>query len=561
MSTGDNDTVLDPATLRRLAEARLPAANTPLNPTETDRLIHELRVHQIELELQNDELRLSRDEAERQRARYTDLYDSAPSGYISLGKDGTMGESNRAAAELLGRDTGMLAGKRLGMFVAVDDRETLNEFLAEVFECSEPVSCELSIVEDAGSARIVSLVGQCTADRTECRVSLTDITLRRRAEAALRMRDRAIAAVSQGMLITDPHAAGHPIIYANAGFEQITGYKAIDVVGRNCRFLQGVGTDREAVRLLREAIAAERPHSVELLNYRKDGTPFWNALSVTPVRDDRGKLVQYIGILKDVSEHREAERALRQAQRMESVGRLAGGIAHDFNNLLTVVNMNSDMLASSLPADGPERELAEAIGRAGERAASLTHQLLAFSRSAAADPEVIDLHRMITGLLEMLRKLAGGRIAVQAVLDPAPIFVRVDPAQMGQILVTLVTQARDALADGGTITVSTSRVTLDAPQRLGAEIMPAGSYAHLTIADTGKGIDGETASRAFEPFGAGVVPGRRNGLGLAMVHGLVKQSHGFISIEPAEPEGSQFVVRLPLHPAPASTASTNRAPV
>jgi len=550
----------DPTSLRQRAEAQLPFPDSPEPPSETDRLIHELRVHQIELELQNDELRLSRDEAERERARYTDLYDFAPTGYLTLTPDGTMGNANRAAAALLGRDAAMLTGKRLGMFVAAEQRESLNEFLAEVFAASGPVANEIAIVEDAGIPRTVALVGERSADRRECRVSLTDITQRRSAESALRMRDRAFAAVSQGILITDPHAPGHPIVYANAGFERMTGYAAMDVVGRNCRFLQGSSTDREAVRLLREAIAAEQPHSVELLNYRKDGTPFWNALSVMPVRDDRGNLVQYIGVLMDVSEQRAAERALRQAHRMESVGRLAGGIAHDFNNLLTVINFNSDSLAASLPASGPDRDLAQAIGFAGERAATLTHQLLAFSRSSAADPEVIDLHKMIIGLMATLRALTGARITVQAALEPGPMFVQVDPAQMGQILVTLVTHARDASEDGDSITISTSRVSLETPERLGVELVPAGEYAQLTVSGAGAGIDAEEAARAFEPFGTGVKAGRQNGLGLAMAHGLIKQSHGFIHIEPLAEHGSQFVIRLPIQATPHTAPGRNRAP-
>ncbi len=209
-----------------------------------------------------------------------------------------------------------------------------------------------------------------------------DITERKQAEAALLLRDRAIQAVTQGILITDPNQPDNPIIYASPGFEALTGYAPEEVQGKNCRFLQGEETDLDAVAQVRTAIRDGRPCTVELLNFRKDGTPFWNELSISPVRDETGRLTHFVGVQADVTERRRLESQFHQAQKMEAIGQLAGGVAHDFNNLLTIISGYSELLLLSLLPDDPTREAVKRIIEAGDRAAGLTRQLLAFSRRA-----------------------------------------------------------------------------------------------------------------------------------------------------------------------------------
>ena len=179
-----------------------------------------------------------------------------------------------------------------------------------------------------------------------------------RAEISLQIRDQAIQAVSQGILITDPSQADNPIIYVSQGFERITGYSAAEVLGQNCRFLQGKGTAPDTIRQLQDAIHAEQPCTVEILNYRKNGAPFWNALSVFPVRSEQGVTNYFVGVQSDITERKNLENQLRQAQKMEAVGRLAGGVAHDFNNLLTIISGYSEILLSILPSNGPMHQAA-----------------------------------------------------------------------------------------------------------------------------------------------------------------------------------------------------------
>ncbi len=549
MNRNEGETEPASGALRERAEAYLRAQGTGIAgaPATDDaqRLIHELQVHQIELEMQNEELRDSRDEVELQRARYTELYDFAPNGYVTLSADGTMAETNRAAAALLERQPGTLRGKRFGLFVAETDRSALSGFLARVFATGEPQHCELALAVDGQAPRIVRMEGTRSPSGEECNASLSDITARRRAEAALRLRDRAIRAVSQGIVITDPNLPGNPIIYTNPGFELVTGYSSTEVAGRNCRFLQGKDTDRAVVARLRAALEAGEPCSVELLNYRKDGAPFWNSLFVTPVRDDGGHVTQFIGVQMDVTERRDLERTLQQSQRMEAVGRLAGGIAHDFNNLLTVINGYTDLLHGEMGADDPHRKLVREIGEAGERAATLTHQLMAFSRSQVLDPTVLDLNAVVTELGSMLRRLVGETITMRSELETAPVRVRVDAGQIGQVIVNLAVNARDAMPDGGTLTIRTENVTEERARSAGHPEVKPGAYALISISDTGVGMTPETAARIFEPFFTPRSVGVGSGLGLSMVYGLVRQSEGDIAVQSVPGRGTTFTICLP----------------
>jgi PAS domain S-box-containing protein len=204
--------------------------------------------------------------------------------------------------------------------------------------------------------------------------------LRRDAEATVRLHERCFSAIAQGLLITDPNQPENPLVYVSPAFERITGYSPAEVLGRNCRFLQGKETDPSVVREMRHAIRQGRDCAVELLNYRKDGTPFWNNLTIVPVKDEAGRLTHFVGVMTDVTERRRLEEQYRHAQKLENVGQLAGGMAHDFNNLLTVVTGYSEMLLQNLPPNDQHRTCIEEIHKAGERGTKLTKQLLTFSR-------------------------------------------------------------------------------------------------------------------------------------------------------------------------------------
>jgi PAS domain S-box-containing protein len=271
---------------------------------------------------------------------------------------------------------------------------------------------------------------------------------RQRDEAELRMRDRALSAASQGIVIADARLPNQPIVYTSPGFQRLTGYPPDEVLGRNCHFLQGHDTDPAAVDVLRKAIADGRPADVELLNYRKDGSPFWNAVALSPVPGPDGRPTHFVGVQTDVSARHELEGQLRQAQKMEAVGQLAAGIAHDFNNLLTVILGYSTLDIVDL-APGPLRDDLDQIIRAGRRASELTRQLLAFSRRQVLVPRVLDVGEVLLRLEKMLRRLLGESIELSLRVPASLGRVHADPGQVEQILSTRPTnRVAQALGNG-----------------------------------------------------------------------------------------------------------------
>ncbi len=373
---------------------------------------------------------------------------------------------------------------------------------------------------------------------------IRDISDRERSEQELRLRDRAIRAVSQGILITDPKQPDNPIVFAGGGFERLTGYRDEEIMGRNCRFLQGPKTDRAAVAVMREAIRAGKECSVEILNYRKDGTPFWNALFVTPIREN-GEVTLFVGVQADVTERRLLEEQFRQAQKMDAIGQLAGGVAHDFNNLLTIINGCSDLLMMGLGPTDPMRGLLSEIHKAGERAGTLTRQLLLFSRKQVLEPKVLDLNAVVGNSEKMLCRLIGEDVRLATKLDPNLVPVKADPGQIEQVLLNLCVNARDAMPTGGNLTIETKNVTLDeAYSRTHGNVAP-GDYTMLAVKDTGTGMDETTKGRLFEPFFTTKGPGKGTGLGLSVVFGVVKQNAGHIEVYTELGRGTTFELYFP----------------
>ena len=372
-----------------------------------------------------------------------------------------------------------------------------------------------------------------------------DITDRKKAEDSLWQRDRAIQSVTQGIVITDVSQPDNPIIYAGAGFERMTGYKPAEVLGGNCRFLQGPDTDQTVVAQIREALRAGEPCVVEMLNYRKDGTPFWNELSIAPVRDLAGQLTHFVGIQTDVTARRSLESQFRQAQKMEAFGQLAGGVAHDFNNLLTVINGYSNLLLQSLPNSDPSREMIAEIHNAGERSASLTRQLLAFTRQQVLAPRVLNLNEVLTETDKMLRRLIGEDVRLTTTLDSRLWAVKADPGQIEQVLLNLSVNARDAMPTGGRLTIQTQNVELDETYTRTHADVRIGPHVLLSVTDTGSGMSPEVQARIFEPFFTTKSQGKGTGLGLATVFGIVKQSGGHVAVYSEVGVGTSFKVYLP----------------
>jgi PAS domain S-box-containing protein len=278
---------------------------------------------------------------------------------------------------------------------------------------------------------------------------------------------------------------------------------------------------------------------VEYRTSRPDGTTRWMAAIGRTVRDDRGQPVRAAGVALDVTAQKQLEDQVRQAQKMESIGNLAGGVAHDFNNLLTVILGECEITAMQQPSGSDVAQSLDAIRGAAVSAAALTKQLLAFSRRQVVSPRLHDLNETVRSFAKILRRLVEESVQLEFQLSPTPQTVRADPAQIEQVLLNLVANARDAMPDGGRVTIST------APSGR-SNGLPPGSYVELSVTDTGTGMSSEVQTHLFEPFFTTKPVGSGTGLGLATVHGIVKQSGGHIAVKSAPGKGTTFTVHFPL---------------
>ncbi len=333
------------------------------------------------------------------------------------------------------------------------------------------------------------------------------------------------------MCLADPSQPDMPLVFVNEAFLRQTGYAEAEVLGRNCRFLQGPDTDPAALQQLRHAIHAREDTVVELINHKRDGTPFWNALHVSPVFDASGALAYYFASQLDVTRRREAEAALQQSQRMEALGSMASNMAHEFNNLMTVV-VGSAQLAIERATDPRQRQQLDRVERAARQAGRLTQQMLSFARRQFHDARETDLNALVSGMNGLLAQLAGPGVAVALDLSSAPVTAMVDAGQMQLALVNLARNAVDAMPDGGTLTVST-------------RALPDGTGAALAVADTGHGMAPDVLRRAAEPFFTTKERGKGAGLGLSMVSGFAQQSGGQVEIDAAPGQGARVTIKLP----------------
>ena len=344
----------------------------------------------------------------------------------------------------------------------------------------------------------------------------------------------AVETTRMPMIVTDPHQPDNPIIFANRAFERMTGYTRQELIGTNCRFLQGPDTDRGTVDEVRAAIADHREFATEILNYRKDGSSFWNALFVSPVFNRQGDLVYFFGSQLDVSRRRDAEESLHQAQKMESLGQLTGGIAHDFNNLLQVISGHTEVMLALI--DHPDidvgrlRRAGEAVRDAAERAAKLTHQLLAFSRKQRLEGRLLNINGLVQNMGEMAERTLGEQVVLRVAPAEDLWTTRIDPTQAEVALLNVLINARDAMPDGGTVTVKTENLLIEDEDTALYKTVPPGAYVVVSVTDTGTGMPPEILARVMEPFFTTKGEGKGTGLGLAMVYGFAKQSGGSVKI-------------------------------
>lgn len=371
---------------------------------------------------------------------------------------------------------------------------------------------------------------------------IVDLTSSRKAETQLRLQAAALESSANAVAITD--RPGN-IIWVNPAFTGMTGYSANEVIGKSFNILNSGKQPKDFFDHLWQTIQAGEPWRGEIINRRKDGSLYTDEQTITPVRNLNGDTSHFVATSQDITERKQLAQQLNQAQKMESIGRLAGGVAHDFNNLLSVIIGYSDALLDRPGLDSQTRKQTEEIRKAGRRAATLTRQLLAFSRQQVLEPKVLNLNAIVTDTERMLQRLIGEDIELQSKLDPALGSVKADPGQIEQIIVNLAVNARDAMPQGGRLFIETCTRDLDEDYARRHPPCAPGRYVLLAVTDTGTGMDPEIRAHIFEPFFTTKELGKGTGLGLSTVYGIVKQSGGYIWVYSELGHGSTFKIYLP----------------
>jgi two-component system cell cycle sensor histidine kinase/response regulator CckA len=492
----------------------------------------------------------ARDMAETE-ARFEALLDVLPDPVV-IHQGGRAVFANRAAAELYG------AASPAAMYVdpiidrvAPEWRANVISRIGQVLSSggTVPMAEERHLKYD-GTPFDVEVVATSVLFDGKPAVELVsrDITARKEGERALQASEARVRAVfdqsTLGMVLVGRDGRA---LETNTAFQKLFGYTKEEGIGLRVVDITHPADREESGRLLAEMFRGENDgFQIEKRYIAKDGREIWARVHASPIRDESGTPQMAVGTIEDITERNALEEQLRQASKMEALGRLAGGVAHDFNNLLTVVNGYADLLVMSLEGDERGADAVE-IRRAGSRAVELTSQLLAFGRRSKRALEPTDLNGRIEAMVPMLRRLLGEDIEFSVSLAPGLGEVEADPSQLDQLVMNLIVNGRDAMSGGGSLTLTTSALEPGTPG-LDADL----AWARLEVDDTGFGMPPELLEHIFEPFFTTKGQGKGTGLGLATVYGIVQQMGGHVRVESELGKGSRFIVELPLCAATAA---------
>jgi len=387
--------------------------------------------------------------------------------------------------------------------------------------------------------------------------AVRDITERKRREYDLSCLAAVVESSHDAIISLTPDGI---VLSWNQGAERIYGYSAAETVGRSILFTSPPDRTAETLTLLQGVERGETVEPFETVRVKKDGTRIHVSVTLSPIENSDGQVVGISAVARDVTESKNLEAMLRQAQKMEAVGQLAGGVAHDFNNLLGVILGYTGLMLDHLSLDDSNRKGIVEIQKAGDRAALLTRQLLAFSRKQVLQPKVLDLNTVVAGAEELLQRLIGEDIELLVVLNPALGRIEADAGQLEQIIMNLAVNARDAMPPGGKLTIETSNVEIDEGYALQHPSTRTGPHVMLSVTDTGCGMDAKTKAHIFEPFFTTKEFGKGTGLGLSTVYGIVKQSGGSVWVYSEVGIGTTFKIYLPCVTPALETAARSDKP-
>ncbi len=522
------------------------------------------------------ESKRSEDELRESRRQYAALLANLPGMAYRCTNDRswTMEFVSEGCRELTGYAPEDLIGNKSLSFndlICPAHRERLWEKWQRILQEHGQFEDEYEITTRTGEVRWVWEQGEGVYSEDGPVVALegfiADVTERKLAAIE---RERLIRAIEQSLEIIIITDADGTIVYVNPAFTRATGYSREEALGKNPRILQSGQHSREFYQEMWNTLLAGQNWEGQIVNRRKDDRFYTEMATISPVRDADDRIVNYVAVKRDITqdiqnqkEKDDLKTQLVQAQKMESIGRLAGGVAHDFNNMLQAILGYTEMALEQVePGQSLYADLQE-IQKASQRSAALTRQLQTFARKQIAMPRLLDLNEAVEGMSSMLRRLIGERIELTWNPGQDAGLVKIDPGQLDQALANLCINARDAIQANGRILIETHRVEIERPARSKSGDLPPGSYVVLSIQDDGTGMTPDVIEHLFEPFFTTKQLGKGTGLGLSTVYGIIKQNHGEILVQSTPGKGTTFRIFLPRETGVAepSPTSENEEPV
>jgi PAS domain S-box-containing protein len=515
----------------------------PDTPAETKQLLHELLVHQAELEMQNQELLSAQQHLVVSQARYFELYDLAPIGYLTFNKQRVIQECNLSAAAMIGVSRHVLIKAPVSNILLKNDQNIFYEKLEACIEKNFQQHFEIRLIQNNGAV-FWALLQIIAMEAGEYWLTMTDISNNKRIEAELQESENKFRSIfEQAALGVARVSLDGTWLEVNDKLCFIVGYSQQELLSKtsqNLTHLEDLTMEKFAIRRLINDVI--KNYTTEKRYYNRSGNIVWVNLTMSLVRDINNQPDYFIYIIEDISRQKNDEalqlsltEQLNQAQKVGAIGNLAGEISHDFNNMLAIIQGQAEMAMSELEPNDPVIENLKAILKAANHSATLAHQLLIFAQKQTIERKVLNLNESVSAMVTMLERLISKRISLSWNKAENLWSVKVNPSQIEQILVNLYINAKDAIANVGFIKIKTVNYTVEKKTHHHLEpksslSLQAGNYVQISVRDNGSGMTNAVLERAFEPFFTTKKLGKGTGLGLSTVFGAVKHNGGFIEI-------------------------------
>jgi two-component system cell cycle sensor histidine kinase/response regulator CckA len=515
----------------------------PDTPAETKQLLHELLVHQAELEMQNQELLSAQQHLVVSQARYFELYDLAPIGYLTFNKQRVIQECNLSAAAMIGVSRHVLIKAPVSNILLKNDQNIFYEKLEACIEKNFQQHFEIRLIQNNGAV-FWALLQIIAMEAGEYRLTMTDISNNKRIEAELQESENKFRSIfEQAALGVARVSLDGTWLEVNNKLCFIVGYSQQELLSKtsqNLTHLEDLTMEKFAIRRLINDVI--KNYTTEKRYYNRSGNIVWVNLTMSLVRDINNQPDYFIYIIEDISRQKNDEalqlsltEQLHQAQKVGAIGNLAGEISHDFNNMLAIIQGQAEMAMSELEPNDAVIENLKAILKAANHSATLAHQLLIFAQKQTIERKVLNLNESVSAMVTMLERLISKRISLSWNKAENLWSVKVNPSQIEQILVNLYINAKDAIANVGFIKIKTVNYTVEKKTHHHLEpksslSLQAGNYVQISVRDNGSGMTNAVLERAFEPFFTTKKLGKGTGLGLSTVFGAVKHNGGFIEI-------------------------------